>query len=96
MLDFTQFSAVFPTDGSKPYDHNGIREIETFRKSFGGVLFIDRVLKALGLGDSKLRMFYFTPSSPILPLFASPFNSCTLLPLTDKLLCSKQSVPPER
>ncbi|KAL2151306.1 hypothetical protein VTH82DRAFT_6404 [Thermothelomyces myriococcoides] len=53
MLDFTQFSAVFPTDGSKPYDHNGIREIETFRKSFGGVLFIDRVLKALGLGDTN-------------------------------------------
>ncbi|KAL2163437.1 hypothetical protein VTH06DRAFT_5494 [Thermothelomyces fergusii] len=52
MLDFTQFSAVFPTDGPKPYDHNGIREIETFRKSFGGVLFIDRILKALGLGDS--------------------------------------------
>ncbi|KAL2186291.1 hypothetical protein L209DRAFT_780302 [Thermothelomyces heterothallicus CBS 203.75] len=52
MLDFTQFSAAFPTDGPKPYDQNGIREIETFRKSFGGVLFIDRVLKALGLGDT--------------------------------------------
>ncbi|KAL2143486.1 hypothetical protein VTI28DRAFT_10407 [Corynascus sepedonium] len=54
MLDFTQFAAAFPTDGPKPYDQNGVREIETFRKSFGGVLFIDRVLKALGLSEGKV------------------------------------------
>lgn len=53
MLDFSQFSAAFPTDGPKPYDQNGVREIETFRKSFDGVLFIDRVLKALGIGEGK-------------------------------------------
>ncbi|KAK4111597.1 hypothetical protein N656DRAFT_711433 [Canariomyces notabilis] len=53
MLDFSQFSAAFPTDGPKPYDQNGVRVIETFRKSFDGVLFIDRVLKALGLGEGK-------------------------------------------
>ncbi|GAB1317585.1 hypothetical protein MFIFM68171_07795 [Madurella fahalii] len=53
MLDFSQFSAAFPTDGPKPYDQNGVREIETFRKSFDGVLFIDRVLKALGIGVGK-------------------------------------------
>lgn len=53
MLDFSQFSAAFPTDGPKPYDQNGVREIETFRKSFDGVLFIDRVLKALGVGVGK-------------------------------------------
>ena len=51
MLDFSQFSAAFPTDGPKPYDQNGVREIETFRKSFDGVLFVDRVLKALGVGE---------------------------------------------
>lgn len=51
MLDFSQFSAAFPTDGPKPYDQNGVREIETFRKTFDGVLFIDRVLKALGIGE---------------------------------------------
>jgi hypothetical protein len=52
MLDFSQFSAAFPTDGPKPYDQNGVREIETFRKTFDGILFIDRVLKALGVGES--------------------------------------------
>jgi hypothetical protein len=60
MLDFSQFSAAFPTDGPKPYDQNGVREIETFRKSFDGVLFIDRVLKALGIGEgTKLSIPYF-------------------------------------
>ncbi|KAH6615665.1 nuclear pore complex assembly-domain-containing protein [Chaetomium sp. MPI-SDFR-AT-0129] len=53
MLDFSQFAAAFPTDGPKPYDQNGVREIETFRKSFDGVLFIDRVLKALGVSEGK-------------------------------------------
>ncbi|KAK3898682.1 hypothetical protein C8A05DRAFT_37728 [Staphylotrichum tortipilum] len=54
MLDFSQFSAAFPTDGPKPYDQNGVREIETFRKTFDGVLFIDRVLKALGIAETKV------------------------------------------
>lgn len=54
MLDFSQFSAAFPTDGPKPYDQNGVREIETFRKTFDGVLFIDRVLKALGVAESMV------------------------------------------
>ncbi|KAK3290713.1 nuclear pore complex assembly-domain-containing protein [Chaetomium fimeti] len=53
MLDFSQFAAAFPTDGPKPYDQNGVREIETFRKSFEGVLFIDRVMKALGVSEGK-------------------------------------------
>ncbi|KAK3346728.1 nuclear pore complex assembly-domain-containing protein [Lasiosphaeria hispida] len=67
MLDFTQFHAAFPTDGPKPYDQNGVRAIETFRKAFDGVLFIDRVLKALSItepkayppkGDSGLRSLH--------------------------------------
>ncbi|KAK3305763.1 nuclear pore complex assembly-domain-containing protein [Chaetomium strumarium] len=53
MLDFSQFSAAFPTDGPNPYDQNGVREIETFRKTFDGVLFIDRVLKALSIGETR-------------------------------------------
>ena len=69
MLDFSQFAAAFPTDGPKPYDQNGVREIETFRKSFDGILFIDRVLKALGVGESAQRIlshipFAITNSSP--------------------------------
>ncbi len=51
MADYSQFHAVFPLEGQKPYDTNGVREIETYRKSFHGVLFIDRVLRALGIGE---------------------------------------------
>ncbi|KAK4231988.1 nuclear pore complex assembly-domain-containing protein [Podospora fimiseda] len=51
MLDFTHFSTAFPSDGPKPYDPNGVRQIETFRKNFDGTLFIDRVLRALGIND---------------------------------------------
>lgn len=50
-LDFTEFTAGFPTDGPLPYDQKGVRSIETFRKGFDGVLFIDRVLRALGIGE---------------------------------------------
>jgi hypothetical protein len=53
MLDVTQFQAVFPIDGAKPYDQKGIKEIETFRKSFDGTLFIDRVLRALGITECE-------------------------------------------
>jgi hypothetical protein len=67
MLDFSQFAAAFPTDGPKPYDQNGVREIETFRKTFGGVLFIDRVLKALGVGEGAQP--YISPP-------ARPTNAC--------------------
>ena len=53
MFDITQFQAIFPTDGAKPYDQKGIKEIETFRKSFDGTLFIDRVLRALGITEGE-------------------------------------------
>ncbi|KAK3689843.1 nuclear pore complex assembly-domain-containing protein [Podospora appendiculata] len=53
MIDFTRFDVVFPSDhGDKPYDPAGLRSIETFRKQFNGVLFFDRVLKALELGQA--------------------------------------------
>ncbi|KAL0936775.1 nuclear pore assembly complex assembly domain-containing protein [Colletotrichum truncatum] len=52
MFDYTNFDHVF---GSQqfPYDRKSIQEVETFRKSFNGALFIDRVLKALGLTKAK-------------------------------------------
>lgn len=53
MPDYSKFHAVFPLEGQKPYDANGVREIETYRKTFHGVLFIDRVLKALGIGEGS-------------------------------------------
>ncbi len=75
MLDFSQFSAAFPTDGPKPYDQNGVREIETFRKSFDGVLFVDRVLKALGVGEGAQQYLpspvhfrtFLTPAGKVYP-----------------------------
>ncbi|KAK0721449.1 nuclear pore complex assembly-domain-containing protein [Apiosordaria backusii] len=61
MLDFTHFNAAFPTDGPTPYDPTFARQIETFRKSFDGVLFIDRVLRALGIKDPSKT---YPPHSP--------------------------------
>ncbi len=51
MIDYTQFHAVFPGQGPTPYSNKDVQEIETMRKSFNGVLFIDRVLKALSIGE---------------------------------------------
>lgn len=48
MLDYTSFHAVFPPQGANPYlDKSTVTEIETLRKSFDGILFIDRVLSSL-------------------------------------------------
>lgn len=51
MLNYTRLHAIFPSEGPAPYDQRGIQEIETLRKTLDGVLFVDRVLKALGIGE---------------------------------------------
>lgn len=52
MLDYTEYNNVFPSPGFiNPYDHKGASAIETFRKSLGGVLFVDRVLSRLGIAQ---------------------------------------------
>ena len=52
MLDYTEYNNVFPSAGIiNPYNHKGAGEIETFRKSFRGVLFVDRVLSRLGINQ---------------------------------------------
>ncbi|KAK3485276.1 nuclear pore complex assembly-domain-containing protein [Neurospora hispaniola] len=52
MLDYTEYNNVFPSPGFiNPYDHKGASAIETFRKSLGGVLFVDRVLSQLSIGQ---------------------------------------------
>ncbi|OIW26607.1 hypothetical protein CONLIGDRAFT_481821 [Coniochaeta ligniaria NRRL 30616] len=53
MIDYTQFHAIFPGQGPTPYSNKDVQEIETLRKSFNGVLFIDRVLKALSIGEGR-------------------------------------------
>jgi len=62
-VDYTQFHQVFPPDLGSPYAPDLIREIEAYRKSFDGVLFIDRVLKALGVTKGT-----FLPAGTQLPL----------------------------
>ncbi|GJC87433.1 protein ELYS [Colletotrichum liriopes] len=52
MFDYTNFDHVFGAH-QFPYDRKSIQEIDTFRKSLDGALFIDRVLKALGLTKAK-------------------------------------------
>ncbi|KAK3952356.1 nuclear pore complex assembly-domain-containing protein [Pseudoneurospora amorphoporcata] len=52
MADFTEYNNVFPSPRIiNPYDHKGASAIETFRKSFRGVLFVDRVLSRLGISQ---------------------------------------------
>ena len=53
MIDYSQFHAVFPGQGPTPYSSKDVQEIETLRKSLNGVLFIDRVLKALSIGQGR-------------------------------------------
>jgi len=48
-LDYSQFHEVFRPDVNAPYDQLLVRDIESKRKKLGGVLFIDRVLRALGI-----------------------------------------------
>ncbi|QPG94103.1 hypothetical protein C2857_004657 [Epichloe festucae Fl1] len=54
MFDYTNFHDVFPTGLQLPYDRKLQQEIEAHRKHADGVLFIDRVLKALGIHKSKI------------------------------------------
>ncbi|PTB69065.1 hypothetical protein BBK36DRAFT_1113432 [Trichoderma citrinoviride] len=54
MLEYTDFQKVFPPGAQMPYDRKRIHEIEARRKELGGQLFIDRVLKALGITKNKV------------------------------------------
>lgn len=49
MIDYTQFHNVFPATLQAPYDRKLQHDIDAHRKELDGVLFIDRVLKALGI-----------------------------------------------
>ncbi|KAG6038560.1 hypothetical protein E4U41_004071 [Claviceps citrina] len=54
MFDYTSFHDVFATGALLPYDRKLQQEIEAHRKHADGVLFIDRVLTALGIQKAKL------------------------------------------
>ncbi|KJZ78178.1 hypothetical protein HIM_02216 [Hirsutella minnesotensis 3608] len=53
MLNYTKFDHVFPSKHHLPYDRALQHDIENHRKSLDGLLFIDRVMKALGITKSK-------------------------------------------
>ncbi|CAK7269623.1 hypothetical protein SEPCBS57363_003695 [Sporothrix epigloea] len=53
-LDFRNFSDVFGNGDTLPYDQHVNRDIESKRKSLGGVLFVDRVFTALGIQKVKI------------------------------------------
>ena len=52
MFDCTRFQDVFPAGAQLPYDRHLQQEIEASRRKLDGALFIDRVLKALGIAKS--------------------------------------------
>jgi len=56
-LDYSQFHLVFPPDVHAPYDQLLVRDMESKRKNLGGVLFIDRVLRALGITKGKHTIY---------------------------------------
>lgn len=49
MFSYTNFHDVFPTEVHLPYDRRLQHDIEAHRKNAEGVLFIDRVMRALGI-----------------------------------------------
>lgn len=49
MFDYANIHDVYPEGIANPYDRDTQREIEASRKNFDGALFIDRVLRAVGI-----------------------------------------------
>lgn len=53
MFDYRDFQQVFPAGAQLPYDRQAQSDIEDSRKTYGGALFIDRVIKALGFAKGS-------------------------------------------
>lgn len=53
MFNYTDFHDVFPTGVHHPYDRKLQHDIEAHRKNVDGLLFIDRVLRALGISKGN-------------------------------------------
>ncbi|KAF4453301.1 nuclear pore complex assembly protein [Fusarium austroafricanum] len=54
MFDYTNIHDVFAEGLTNPYDRDTQREIDTSRKNFDNALFIDRVLRAVGITKAKI------------------------------------------
>lgn len=53
MFNYTSFHDVFPTEVQLPYDRRLQHDIEAHRKNADDVLFIDRVMRALGISKGE-------------------------------------------
>ncbi|KAI5458636.1 nuclear pore complex assembly-domain-containing protein [Mariannaea sp. PMI_226] len=54
MFNYTNLQEVFPPGSVNPYDRRLQHEIDASRKSLDGILFIDRVLRAVGITKAKV------------------------------------------
>ncbi|KAF5241955.1 hypothetical protein FANTH_8915 [Fusarium anthophilum] len=54
MFDYTNLHEVFAEGLANPYDRETQRDIDHSRKEFDGALFIDRVLRAVGITKAKI------------------------------------------
>ncbi|KAL6363980.1 hypothetical protein LRP88_03412 [Fusarium phalaenopsidis] len=54
MFDYANIHHVFSSEATNPYDRKAQSDIEACRKSFDGALFIDRVLRAVGITKAKI------------------------------------------
>jgi hypothetical protein len=61
MFDYRDFQQVFPAGAQLPYGREFQAEIDYSRKTFDGLLFIDRVMQALGL-PSSMRLTSSPPT----------------------------------
>lgn len=53
MQDYNHFHQVFKPEWGTPYTQEFLKEIEVCRKSLNGVLFIDRVLRSVGVTKAR-------------------------------------------
>jgi hypothetical protein len=53
MFDYANLHDVFAEGVANPYDRETQRDIEASRKRFDGALFIDRVLRAVGITKGR-------------------------------------------
>ncbi|KAK8127090.1 fungal specific transcription factor [Apiospora kogelbergensis] len=79
MIDCTKFDRVFGSLDSFPYTRKSLQEADSHRRIFGGALFIDRVLAALGHGKGM------SPTSPITHIYMAIETHHLCLSLASKL-----------
>lgn len=78
MDDYTHASRVFKPEWASPYsDAKVVKDIEVMRKEFNGTLFIDRVLRTLGIANRKWDAHAWYTDRLSYQLTASPFSLST-------------------